>query len=116
VLAAAREAFVQGLQLTAALSAAVAVATAVMATVLLRSVPAGTQAEQPAPAAEPGLIILGEDAFQVIRSGSGCMACPASADSRRSTMETADHTGKAAPAARTTPLCSWTCRQSGRWS
>ena len=86
VLAAAREAFVQGLQLTAALSAAVAVATAVMATVLLRSVPAGTQAEQPtpaagpagqpAPAAEPGPIILGEDAFQVIRSGSGCMACP----------------------------------------
>ena len=86
VLAAAREAFVQGLQLTAALSAAVAVATAVMATVLLRSVPAGAQAEQPAPAAEPvgqpasaaepGPIILGEDAFQVIRSGSGCMACP----------------------------------------
>ncbi len=86
VLAAAREAFVQGLQLTAALSAAVAVATAVIATVLLRSVPAGTQAEQPAPAAEPagqpapaaepGPIILGEDAFQVIRSGSGCMACP----------------------------------------
>jgi len=86
VLAAARDAFVQGLQLTAALSAAVAVATAVMATVLLRSVPAGTQAEQPAPAAEPagqpasaaepGHIILGEDAFQVIRSGSGCMACP----------------------------------------
>jgi DHA2 family multidrug resistance protein-like MFS transporter len=76
VLAAAQDAFVQGLQLTAALSAAVAVATAVMATVLLRSVPAGTQAEQPAPAAEPGPIILGEDAFQVIRSGSGCMACP----------------------------------------
>jgi DHA2 family multidrug resistance protein-like MFS transporter len=86
VLAAAREAFVQGLQLTAALSAAVAVATAVMATVLLRSVPAGTLAEQPtpaaepagqpAPAAEPGPIILGEDAFQVIRSGSGCIACP----------------------------------------
>jgi MFS transporter, DHA2 family, multidrug resistance protein len=86
VLAAAREAFVQGLQLTAALSAAVAAATAVMATVLLRSVPAGTQAEQATPAAEPagqptsaaepGPIILGEDAFQVIRSGSGCMACP----------------------------------------
>ena len=86
VLAAAQDAFVQGLQLTAALSAAVAVATAVMATVLLRSVPAGTQAEQPAPAAEPAgqpapaaeprPIILGEDAFQVIRSGSGCMACP----------------------------------------
>jgi MFS transporter, DHA2 family, multidrug resistance protein len=86
VLAAAREAFVQGLQLTAALSAAVAVATAVMATVLLRSVPAGAQAERPAPApepagqpasaTEPGPIIVGEDAFQVIRSGSGCMACP----------------------------------------
>jgi MFS transporter, DHA2 family, multidrug resistance protein len=86
VLAAAREAFIQGLLLTAALSAAIAVATAVLATVLLRSVPAGAQAgqlapaaepaEQPARAAEPGPIVLGEDAFQVIRSGSGCMACP----------------------------------------
>ena len=38
---AAREAFVQGLQLTVALSAAVAVGVAVMAAVLLRGVPAG---------------------------------------------------------------------------
>jgi MFS transporter, DHA2 family, multidrug resistance protein len=76
VLAAAQEAFIQGLQLTAALSAAIAVATAVGATVLLRSVPASGQAEQPAPAAEPGPIVLDEEAFQVIRSGSGCMACP----------------------------------------
>ena len=54
LLAAAREAFVQGLQLTAALSAAVAVATAVLATVLLRGVPAGTQAERrPRPPSRP---------------------------------------------------------------
>jgi MFS transporter, DHA2 family, multidrug resistance protein len=79
VVAAAREAFIQGLQLTAALSAAVAVAIAVLATVLLRHVPAGAEAEtaeQPAPAAEPAPFVLPEDAFQVIRSGSGCMACP----------------------------------------
>jgi MFS transporter, DHA2 family, multidrug resistance protein len=82
VLAAARDAFVQGLQLTAGLSAVVAVAVAVMATVLLRHVPAGGQAEaetakEPAPAAaEPAPFALPEDAFRVIRSGSGCMACP----------------------------------------
>jgi MFS transporter, DHA2 family, multidrug resistance protein len=79
VLAAAQEAFVRGLQLTAALSAAVAVAIAVVATVLLRDVPAGAEAEtaeRPAPAAEPAPFVLPEDAFQVIRSGSGCMACP----------------------------------------
>jgi len=79
VVAAAREAFIQGLQLTAALSAAVAVAIAVVATVLLRDVPAGAEAEtaeRPAPAAEPAPFVLPEDAFQVIRSGSGCMACP----------------------------------------
>jgi hypothetical protein len=42
-------------------------------------VPAGAEAEtgeQPAPAAEPAPFVLPEDAFQVIRSGSGCMACP----------------------------------------
>jgi hypothetical protein len=79
VVAAAREAFIQGLQLTAALSAAVAVAIAVVATVLLRHVPAGAEAqaaEQPAPAAEPAPLVLPEGAFQVIRSGSGCMTCP----------------------------------------
>jgi hypothetical protein len=79
VVGAAREAFIHGLQLTAALSAAVAVAIAVLATVLLRHVPAGGEAEaaeQPAPAAEPPAFVLPEDAFQVIRSGSGCMACP----------------------------------------
>jgi len=79
VLAAAQEAFVRGLQLTAALSAAVAVAIAVVATVLLRDVPAGAEAEaaeRPAPSAEPAPFVLPEDAFQVIRSGSGCMACP----------------------------------------
>jgi DHA2 family multidrug resistance protein-like MFS transporter len=73
VVAAAREAFIQGLQLTAALSAAVAVAIAVLATVLLRHVPAGGAAAE---AAEPAPFVLPEDAFQVIRSGSGCMACP----------------------------------------
>ena len=79
VVAAAREAFIQGLQLTAALSAAVAVAIAVVATVLLRHMPAGGEAEaaeQPAPAAEPAPFVLPEGAFQVIRSGSGCMTCP----------------------------------------
>jgi DHA2 family multidrug resistance protein-like MFS transporter len=73
VVAAAREAFIQGLQLTAALSAAVAVAIAVVATVLLRDVPAGAEAET---AEQPAPFVLPEDAFQVIRSGSGCMACP----------------------------------------
>ena len=72
VVAAAREAFIQGLQLTAALSAAVAVAIAVVATVLLRHVPAGAEAQ----AAEPAPLVLPEGAFQVIRSGSGCMTCP----------------------------------------
>jgi DHA2 family multidrug resistance protein-like MFS transporter len=82
VVAAAREAFIQGLQLTAALSAAIAVGIAVLAAVLLRHVPAGAEAEAPeppapaAPAAEPAPFVLPEDAFQVIRSGSGCMACP----------------------------------------
>jgi hypothetical protein len=75
VVAAAREAFIQGLQPTAALSAAVAIA--VVATVLLRHVPAGAEAaEQPTPAAEPASLALSEGAFQVIRSGSGCMTCP----------------------------------------
>jgi hypothetical protein len=68
-----------------------------MSTVLLRSVPAGLQApapaaeatEQPDPAAEPGPIVLGEDAFQVIRSGSGCMAC--SGERHREEVHDGDH-------------------------
>jgi len=78
-LAAAREAFTQGLHLTALLSAAVAAAVAVTATVLLRAVPATSQAqpgEQPATIPEPVAVAQPEEAVQVIRSGSGCLACP----------------------------------------
>jgi MFS transporter, DHA2 family, multidrug resistance protein len=84
LLAAAREAFTQGLQLTAALSAAVAVAIAVLATVLLRDVPTGSPqaepGERPAPlpvaATPPEPEPQPEPAIQVIRVGSGCLACP----------------------------------------
>ena len=79
LLAAVREAFVQGLQLTAGLSAAVAVGFAVLATVLLRDVPARSQdapGEPPAAAPQPAPVGLPEEGFQVIRSGSGCLACP----------------------------------------
>ena len=79
LLAAAREAFTQGLQLTTALSAAVAVGIAVLATVLLRAVPASAQAEpdqQPATATEPDTVAQPEKPVQLIRTGSGCLACP----------------------------------------
>jgi DHA2 family multidrug resistance protein-like MFS transporter len=83
LLAAAREAFTQGLQLTAALSAAVAVAIAVLATVLLRDVPVSAPqaepGERPAPlpvATPPEPEPQPEPAIQVIRVGSGCLACP----------------------------------------
>ena len=79
LLAAAREAFTQGLQVTAALSAAIAVGIAVLATVLLRAVPAGSQAEsgeQPATATQPAAVAQPEEAVQLIRVGSGCLACP----------------------------------------
>jgi MFS transporter, DHA2 family, multidrug resistance protein len=81
LLAVAREAFVQGMQLTVTLSAAVAVGVAVMAAVLLRAVPAGAEAEPgERPAPEPAAAIppepQPEPAIQVIRSGSGCLACP----------------------------------------
>src|SRR5262245_54209673 len=89
LLAAAREAFTQGMQLTVALSAVVAVGVAVMAAVLLRAVPASAEAEPaqppaPEPAAdlEPEVVARPEPqpqpepAIQVIRSGSGCLACP----------------------------------------
>ena len=79
----AREAFVQGMQLTVTLSAAVAVGVAVMAAVLLRGVPAGAEAEpdqQPAPepvaATPPEPEPQPEPAIQIIRAGSGCLACP----------------------------------------
>ncbi len=77
LLAAAREAFTSGLQVAAAISAAVAVGVAVLATVTLRAVRASsqTQAEpgeqQPATAAEPAA------AAQLVRTGGGCVACPA---------------------------------------
>jgi DHA2 family multidrug resistance protein-like MFS transporter len=85
LLEVAREAFVRGMQLTVTLSAAVAVGVTVMATVLLRAVPAGAEAEpaqQPAPAPEPVAVAepepepQPEPAIQIIRSGSGCLACP----------------------------------------
>jgi len=79
LLAAVREAFVQGLQLTAGLSAAIAVGTAVLATVLLRGVPASSEAapgEPPATAPQPAAAAQPEEAVQLIRSGSGCLACP----------------------------------------
>jgi DHA2 family multidrug resistance protein-like MFS transporter len=79
LLDAAREAFVLGLQLTAALSAVIAVGVAVMATVLLRAVPASAQAEpaqQPAAVPEAAALAQPEEPVQLIRVGSGCMACP----------------------------------------
>jgi MFS transporter, DHA2 family, multidrug resistance protein len=85
LLEAAQEAFVLGMQLTVTLSAVAAVAVAVMATVLLRAVPAGAEAEpgeepapEPVPVATPeeSFRAIPEESFQVIRVGSGCMACP----------------------------------------
>ena len=79
LLVAAREAFTLGLQLTAALSATVAVGVAVMATVLLRAVPATSKAEpaeQSASIPEPVAVAQREPAVQLIRAGSGCQACP----------------------------------------
>jgi MFS transporter, DHA2 family, multidrug resistance protein len=80
LLVAAREAFTQGMQLTVTLSAAVAAGIAVVATVLLRAVPTTAQAEAdqpPATAPEPAAPPDEPEPVQVIRSGSGCIACPA---------------------------------------
>jgi MFS transporter, DHA2 family, multidrug resistance protein len=77
---AAQAAFVRGMQLTVSLSATVAVVVAVMATVLLRAVPVPAQAEpgqQPAAPPQPQVAALPEEPIQIIRVGSGCMACPA---------------------------------------
>jgi MFS transporter, DHA2 family, multidrug resistance protein len=81
VLAAAREAFIQGMQLTVTLSAVVAVGIAVLATVLLRAVPVTAQAEageQPAAPPEPEMVAqpAEPEPVQIIRVGSGCIACP----------------------------------------
>jgi len=81
LLAAAREAFTQGMQLTVTISAAVAAGAAVLATVLLREVAPTAQAEPgepPTTAAEPAAVAQPEEPepVQVIRSGSGCLACP----------------------------------------
>jgi MFS transporter, DHA2 family, multidrug resistance protein len=79
---AARQAFTQGMQLSVTLSAAVAAAIAVLATVLLRAVPATAQAQPdqpPTTTAEPVPVEPQpppEPAIQVIRVGSGCLACP----------------------------------------
>jgi DHA2 family multidrug resistance protein-like MFS transporter len=80
LLAAAREAFTQGMRLTVILSAVVAAGIAVLSTVLLRAVPAAAQAAEPEPAAEPAAPWRPEpmqpEPIQLIRSGSGCVACP----------------------------------------
>jgi DHA2 family multidrug resistance protein-like MFS transporter len=84
VVEAAQEAFIAGMQLTVSLSATAAAVVAVMATVLLRAVPAGAEAEParppaPEPAAVPepaAALAQPEEPVQLIRSGSGCMACP----------------------------------------
>jgi MFS transporter, DHA2 family, multidrug resistance protein len=77
---AAQQAFVRGMQLTVSLSATVAVLVAVMATILLHAVPVPGQAEadqQPAASPEPAVAAQSEEQpIQIIRVGSGCMACP----------------------------------------
>jgi DHA2 family multidrug resistance protein-like MFS transporter len=68
LLDAAREAFVQGMQLTAAISAAVMLATAILAAALLRNVRAASHEEQPQPAPEleaPRPMALTASAYQV---------------------------------------------------
>jgi MFS transporter, DHA2 family, multidrug resistance protein len=83
LLVAARDSFIQGLRLTAALSAVLAVGIAVLSTVLLRAVrpggqaePAEQPAEPPAPDTAPRPFVMPEEGIQLIRSGSGCQACP----------------------------------------
>jgi MFS transporter, DHA2 family, multidrug resistance protein len=79
LLAASREAFTTGLQVTAGISAVVAVGIAVLATVMLREVPPTAEAEpaeQPAAAVEERRAAQPEEPVQLIRSGGGCVACP----------------------------------------
>jgi len=63
----ARDAFVQGLHLTAAISASIAIGAAVMAAVLLRRVPARSEPEE-----EPDLREV--SSATIARSGCGCTA------------------------------------------
>jgi MFS transporter, DHA2 family, multidrug resistance protein len=91
---AARDAFTDGMQLAVTLSAVVAAGAAVLATVLLRAVPAagtvpavGPPGEGPAtgPAGPVGQppgppvpeAVAEPEPIQIIRVGSGCLACPA---------------------------------------
>ena len=82
LLAAARQAFTTGLQVTAGISAVVAVGIAVLATVMLRDDPRTGDAEQAEPArppaapVEPRRVHQPEEPVQLIRSGGGCVACP----------------------------------------
>ena len=80
LLAASREAFTAGLQVTAGISAVVAIGIAVLAAAMLRDVPTTAQAagpaEQPAVAVEPERAAQPEESVQLIRSGGGCVACP----------------------------------------
>ena len=79
LLHAAREAFIQGMQLTVTLSAVAAACIAVLATVLLRAVPTPAQAKAGKHAAtppQPEAETEPEEPIQVIRVGSGCLACP----------------------------------------
>jgi MFS transporter, DHA2 family, multidrug resistance protein len=79
LLDAAREAFIQGMQLAVTLSAVVAACAALLATLLLRAVstpePAQT-GEQPATPPESEVVTEPEEPMQIIRVGSGCLACP----------------------------------------
>jgi MFS transporter, DHA2 family, multidrug resistance protein len=83
LLAAAREAFTTGLQVTAGISAAVAAGIAVVATVMLRDVPSTARAEPAEPptvAAGPGRVAQPQEPVQLIRTGGGCIACPGEHD------------------------------------
>ncbi|HEU0293658.1 MAG TPA: MFS transporter [Anaerolineales bacterium] len=70
LLAIARDAFVQGLHLAAAISAAIAIGAAVMAVTLLRRVPASSEHQRP-----PDLVEA--DTATITRSGCGCTASTA---------------------------------------
>ena len=70
LLAIAREAFVQGLHLVAAISAAIAIGAAIMAVILLRHVPARSEGERPRDLVEA-------ETATITRSGCGCSATTA---------------------------------------